>query len=281
MKQNSLVLRPLAIILICTLVTSCAHQYHTVSTLPTNYSKEEIELGEAINRQVLQTVPVCQDAQLNQYVQSIGERLAAVAERRDFPYRFVILQDGRIYATRAPGGYVYLTTGFFRSLQNESELAAVLAYEIGSLQYKDPRLSKLKKAFELLLQTGSAVGPAFGSIGGLAVLGLALADNFIVPEKSAERQTYDADKRALRYMTESGYDPQGLIDLLRRLKDPRSSDRPYLYDFLQSHPISTERFQRLDRAFYSLPLANKQFETRRDVFLSMTESLRSSFQKVK
>src|SRR3989338_7752892 len=88
--------------------------------------------------------------------------------------RFIVLEDDRIYATQAPGGYVYITIGFFKFLASEIELAGILAYEIGMLQYRDPRLSKLKKALDLLLQTGSYVGPAFGSIGALSVLGLAL-----------------------------------------------------------------------------------------------------------
>lgn len=261
--------------MIILLVSSCARHRQTV-TDSAQYSKVETELGEAIHRQILQTMPVYQGEALNRYVRAIGQNLTAVAERKDLAYRFVILEDDRIHATHAPGGYIYVTTGLFRFLVSEIELAGILAHEIGLLQYKDPRLSKIKKAFELLLRTGSYVGPAFGPIGVLSVMGLALVGAVTNGEKSLEELTRDADKRALRYLAESGYDPQGLLDPLYRMLDTTSPFRPYLYDYLQSHPMAPDRLKKLDQEFLELSLTNKQFDARRDEFLAATQSVRSA-----
>ncbi len=268
----------IATVLILLLLTSCAHQNRTITDL-SHYSKVETELGEAIHRQILQTIPVYKDEKLNQYVQSIGQKLASVADRKNLLYRFVILDDERIYATHAPGGYVYITTGFFRFLINEIELAGILAQEVALLQYKDPRLSKAKKAFDLFIRTGSYVGPAFGSIGALSVVGLALIGSLASRDKSLTERTKDADKKALRYMVESNFDPQGLIDPLHRMIEPTSSHRAYLYDYLQSHPISQERLQHLDQEFLKLSLQDKQFDAHREIYLNMTESVRNTFQR--
>ena len=264
-------------ILIISLLAGCAHQSRTISpAAPVHYDSEEVELGEAIHHQILQTIPVYSGEKLNRYVQAIGAKLASSAQRHDLTYRFFILQDDRIYATHVPGGYVYITSGFFDFLKNESELAAVLAYEIAALQYKDPRLSKTKKAFELLLRSGSMVGPAFGSIGALSVLALALVGSFVGKSESLIRQVIQADRHALGYLIKNGYDPQGLMDLLHRVENPSLRARPYLYDYLQSHPVGSDRFIKLNTSFQSLPLENKQFQARRDIFLSMTEDLRNS-----
>ncbi len=268
----------IAVVLILLLLVGCAHQSHTI-TDSSHYSKVETELGEAIHRQILQNIPVYREEELNRYVQSIGQKLASVADRKDLLYRFVILEDDRIYATHAPGGYVYITTAFFRFLANEIELAGILAQEVALLQYRDPRLSKAKKAFDLLLRTGSYVGPAFGSIGALSVLGLALIGSLTSGEKSLVERTRDADKRALRYLAESGYDPQGLIDPLQRMIQPTSPYRAYLYDYLQSHPISPKRFEELDLQFQKLQLADKQFDAHREIYLTATQSVRSIFQR--
>ena len=233
------------LLIIFTLFQGCAHRNQSI-TDSSGYSTAELELGDAIHRHILQTMQVYQDKELNEYVRSVGQKIAAQADRKSLSYRFIVLEDDRIYATQAPGGYVYITIGFFKFLASEIELAGILAYEIGMLQYRDPRLSKLKKALDLLLQTGSYVGPAFGSIGALSVLGLALVGTVTSGERSLSQRVRDADKRALRYMTEAGYDPQGFIDPLRRMDQAVSTYRPYLYDYLESHPISTDRFIRLE-----------------------------------
>lgn len=265
--------KKIALILVLLLLNSCAHQERSI-TRSASYSKAETELGEAIHREILQTMPIYLGAELNEYVRSIGEKLMQAAERRDLAYRFVILDDDRIYATNAPGGYVYITTGFFKFLQSEIEVAGILAEEIGLLQYKDPRLSKVQKTLELLLHTGSYVAPAFGAIGSLSLLGLVLIVSARGNRKALAKRLDDADRRALRYLVECDYDPQGLIDPLRRMMEPESSYRAYLYDYLQSHPISPERLKKLEHGFNELPLANRQFEAGRDTFLMMTEGVR-------
>lgn len=267
--------KALALGLILALLNSCAHGSRSI-TDSSQYSKVEMELGEAIHRQIVQSLPIYQDEDLNLYVQTIGERLARASERKNLPYRFVILEDDRIYSTHAPGGYVYLTTGFFRFLVSEIELAGILAQEVAMLQYKDPRLSKVKKALELLLQTGGQVAPAFGAIGALSVVGLALITYVTTTPKTIARRLRDADRRALRYLAESGFDPQGLIDPLRRMQDSSSPYRAYLYDYLQSHPITADRLERLDQAFSKLPLSNRQFDSGRSTYLALTESIRNT-----
>ena len=262
-----------AFILILLLLNSCAHDQQGITTA-SSHSTTEMELGEAIHREILKSIPIYQDRELNLYVQSIGQKLAAVSERKKLNYRFIILDDDRVFATHAPGGFVYITTGFFRFLNNEIELAGILAHEIGLLQYKDPRLSKTKKAFDLVLRTGSYVGPAFGSIGALSVVGLALIGAMTSGDKTLETRTREADKRALHYLVDSDYDPQGLVDPLRRMRDPASPFRAYLYDYLASHPVSTKRFEKLEWEFNKLPLEGKEFDAHRDIFLAKTQLLR-------
>jgi predicted Zn-dependent protease len=239
----------------------------------------EAQIGNAIHHQIIKTMSVYQEPALNEYVRSIGEKLTAHAERKDLVYQFVILEDDRIYSIYAPGGYVYITTGFFKFLHNEIELAGILAYEIAMLQYKDPRLSKFKKAFELLLQTGSQAAPAFGTIGALSVLGLVLIGHFTLSEKILVDRIKEADQKTLQYLVESNYDPQGFIEPLYRMNDSKSQYRAYLYDYLESHPITPKRLEELDQAFRKLPLENKQFNVYRETYLTKTEVVRNTLSR--
>ena len=79
------------------------------------------------------------------------------------------LYSEKIYATSAPGGFVYVTTGMLTYLENEAELAGILAHEIGEQQFKDPRFSKIQKGIEHMTHGVALVGPLFGQIGALAV----------------------------------------------------------------------------------------------------------------
>lgn len=261
-------------LLVAVMLAGCARHSKTVRNFP-DFSTAEARIGEVIHQEILKTMTVYQNPELNEYVRSVGEKIAAAAHRQDLAYRFVILEDDRIYSIHAPGGYVYLTTGFFKFLHSEIELAGILSHEVAMLQYKDPDLSKLKRPLELLIQTGSQVAPAFGSIGAISMLGLVLIGHFTLNERPIAKRLEQADEMALDYMVASGYDPQGLIDPLIRMSDPKSEHRTYLYDYLQSHPVTPERMERLDRFFQKLSLENKEFNAGRETFLIKTETVRN------
>lgn len=271
--KSSLLHRKISFVLVfCLLISGCARNQQIV-----RMSADEKELGNAIHQQILQTVPVYQEPALNHYVQDVGHKIVSHAGRKELSYRFIVLEDVRIYSTFAPGGYVYITTGFFQFLQSEIELAGVLAYEIAALQYKDPRLSRLKKSFDFLLKTGTYAAPAFGTIGVLSVLGLVLIGAATSGEKSDLAKVEQADKRALLYLFQSGYDPQGLINPLYRMGNLRSPHRAYLYDYIQSHPVDIVRLNKLNALFEKLPLDNKSFDAGRESFLAKTQVVRSAF----
>lgn len=266
--------RGISLLLIVVVVVGCVRGHGSISAGDGSFTFEEAEIGAAIHRKILETFQVYHEPVLNEYVRGIGERIAQMSRHGALAYRFIILEDERLYATHAPGGYVYITTGFFKFLTSEVELAGILAHEIGALQYRDPEFSKTKKVLERLMETGSVIGPAFGTIGALSVTGLLIVGLVVMREKSVEEQIYLADRLALEYLVSSGFDPQGLVHLLRRMQNPLSPFRPYLYDYLQSHPVSQKRFDKIDDAFGNLDLGNRHFDAGRETYLNLTQSVR-------
>jgi beta-barrel assembly-enhancing protease len=73
---------------------------------------------------------------LHRYVAELGKRLASASSRPTLPWTFVILENDASNAFSAPGGYVFVTTGLFKSVTNEAQLAGVLAHEIGHVVEK-------------------------------------------------------------------------------------------------------------------------------------------------
>lgn len=233
---------------------------------------EEVALGEKIHAHILSSFYPYTEPAVVAYIQKIGTALAASAERKDLPYHFTILYNDKIYATSSPGGFIYLTTGLIHFLDNEAELAAVIAHEIGELQYQDPRLSRSRKILDAVTQGGAAVAPALGSIGVLATLGLVMVHAMAeAGDLTFEERIQRADTSALHYMVEAGFDPQGLIDHLYKFLNAGQEIIPFFYDYQQSRPITIERFQSLQLEFAKLSLEGKTFSTNRQVYQETTK----------
>ncbi len=243
-----------------------------------SFSSQEIQEGQQIHQQILSTFYLYTEPSVKDYVGKVGESLTGSDLGPDKPYEFIILYNDKMYATAAPGGHIYVTTGLINFLDNESELAAVLALEVAALQFNDLKISQTKKTMDGVTQAVSMVGPAFGQIGALAALGIVLLNNAASPgEISKDDRLIKADAMALRYMIHAGYDPQGFLDVLYRFLKADRATLPFFYDYYQSHPITEERFNRLNRDFASLPVANRQLVMRRKEFLEMTHGVREMY----
>jgi predicted Zn-dependent protease len=241
---------------------------------------QETAIGEQIHSQIVSTFYVYTEPQMVAYLNRIGSSLAKNAKRQDLPYRLTLLYNEKIYATSAPGGHIYLTTGMVNFLENEAQLAAVIAHEIGELQYRDPRLSRSQKALEGITQVGAAVAPAFGQIGMLAVLGLILVNAAVdAAEKTLEERLLESDHRAMSYLLKAGYDPQALLDVFYKFLKADSKDIPYFYDYYQARPITEHRVLTVQQEFLKLPLQNKSLTTNPKGFQEMTKGIKEIYKR--
>jgi len=238
----------------------------------------ELEMGRQIHQAILSSFRIYSEPRLVGYVSRTGRSLAQRAERQNLKYQFTVLYDDRAYATEAPGGFVYITTGFLNFLENESELAALLAFEIATLQFRDPRFSLVQKAFGAVTQAGAMIAPVLGQIGMLAASALvllqALTDSRNGDEESRIRK---ADQKALGYMVESRRDPQGYLDLMGRILNLSPEWKPYFYDFLYTRPMTMERYREIVNGFEKLPLEGRSFNVNRERYLAMTKGVREIY----
>jgi predicted Zn-dependent protease len=211
-------------------------------------------------------------------VDTLGQSLAAQAKRHDLQYRFTILYSEKIYATSAPGGYVYVTTGMLNFLQNEAELAAVLAHEIGELQQADRRFTKSDDMIGAATQVGSAVGPMFGPLGSLASLGLVLLQAYNESTfKSPGERLLASDVLAMKYLMNAGYDPQALMDVQEHFLKAGEKMTPYFFDYYQSRPITEDRMLALRKEFQNLQLSGKSLITDPVEYQEVTKGVREIY----
>ncbi len=281
-KQN--LNRIFASFTILCLLSGCAHGRNAgrearVEHAPGFWTNREIQKGQQLHQQITTSYRTYTEPRLVGYVTRVGRTLTRQTDRKDLPYLFTVLYDERIYATSAPGGFVYITTGFLSFLGNEAELSAVLAHEIAEIQFRDAPSNFTRKAVRTVAQVGAVAAPFFGVFGVLIAGGLVAAN--ALAESSAP-SPYDrvvhADRKALRYLVAARQDPQGYLDLMGRLVRSDSYWSPYVYDYSTSRPLTVDRYQSLMDEFKKLPLEDKSFSVHRDRYLAMTQGVREIYQ---
>lgn len=205
--------------------------------------EEEIAIGRQAAGNILGAAPLVKDPTLQRYVNRVGRWIASQSERPDLPWHFGVIASDDLNAFAAPGGYVLVTRGLYRGLQNESELAGVLAHEVGHVVRKH-HLKILQQA-RLVDIGGKALTTKVGEneyikrlIGnGAEIFARAL-------DKNAE---FEADRTAVILAARAGYDPFGLPTVLQDLgRVSRDDSRIGL--LFKTHPHPDDRLAELGNA---------------------------------
>ncbi|MDQ6966536.1 MAG: M48 family metalloprotease, partial [Mariprofundaceae bacterium] len=192
------------------------------------------------------------DPELTAYVSQVGQRLAAVSDRK-LPYEFKVLNNSVPNAWALPGGKISINRGLLTELHSESELAAVLGHEIVHAAARHGAQSMSKG---MLLQTavaGATIATQGKDYANLAQMGAGIGAQ-LVSQKYGRDAERESDHYGMIYMTRAGYDAQGAVDLQRtfvKLSEGRQQD--WLNGMFASHPPSQERVNNNIAMLASLP----------------------------
>ncbi|MCS7101190.1 MAG: M48 family metalloprotease, partial [Burkholderiaceae bacterium] len=96
----------------------------------------ERKLGEAIMRQAQRDPSYLPDPDATEYLNTLGYQLVAASGARHMDFSFFVVRDPMLNAFALPGGFIGVHTGLVLAAQSESELAAVLAHEIGHVEQR-------------------------------------------------------------------------------------------------------------------------------------------------
>lgn len=203
---------------------------------------QEKRLGFEFSREIERESTVLRDRAVTAYVTEIGNRLLRGAGPQPFTFQFKVIADNDINAFAAPAGYIYVNTGLILKARDISELAGVMAHEIGHVVKRhiahNYNRARATSALHQVIVLGAAVAgggqaaSAADAIGGLAAAGY--LNSF---GRDAERE---ADAFAVGIMANAGYDPRGLVSFFRILKQEGGGGGP---SFLSSHPATDERIK--------------------------------------
>lgn len=183
------------------------------------------------------------DPELTLYVSEVGKKLAAVSDRPDLPYEFVVLNSGVPNAWALPSGKIAINRGLLVQLQDEAQLASVLGHEI---VHAAARHSVQRMQQGMLINAGVAglgVALSDNDYAGLIMGGAALGTQLTMAQYSQSHEL-ESDHYGMRYMVKAGYDPQAAVELQQIfLKLSEGSNPGWVDGLLASHPPSEDRVE--------------------------------------
>jgi predicted Zn-dependent protease len=184
---------------------------------------------------------------LQSYINQIGQRLAGFCQRPDLAYHFAAIEEGGANALALPGGYVYITRDLLKEFKTEAQLAAVLSHEITHVVARHTLAAMSRQigmtAIMVAAQAGGSPDLGRGTNFVTATLGLQYSRD---DEK-------EADLAGLSYMTQAGYDPNAMVEVMQTL-EKLETIRPI--EFFSTHPNPESRIayiqERIARRYASL-----------------------------
>lgn len=211
---------------------------------------EQQALGKEFSSVLLGARPLLRNDVAQRYVNQVGWWVALQAEMPkdkdgrevQFAWRFGVIDSDAINAYATPGGYVFVTVGLLRKLNNEAELAGVLAHEIAHV-VRGHYLAALKKGgwaqmaggiIQTQTSNGAMTAAMVNAVRNIYAKGLDQSDEF------------DADRQALLYAARAGYRADGLPTVLKMYAASGSGSDVNFQMLFSTHPAPAERAGKLD-----------------------------------
>ncbi|MET0093823.1 MAG: M48 family metalloprotease [Sedimenticola sp.] len=205
--------------------------------------QEERAIGVESSALLLGAVPLARDKRLQRYVNLVGHWVARHTERPDLNWRFGVLDTDDINSFAAPGGFVFITKGLIRQLDNEAELAAVLAHECAHVVQRH-YLAAVQKNARLDL-SANLVSAATKS-NRREILGKVLSGSRELYARGLDKSDeYEADRMGAVIAARAGYEPFGLHHVMQRLAAVNPNDASLSFLF-KTHPSPGKRLDELD-----------------------------------
>lgn len=210
---------------------------------------DEYKLGAMIIQGLQDQGQIIDDPEINEYINSVGSRLASHAQEGNTKFTFFVIKDRDINAFALPGGFVCVNVGLILATTGESELAGVLGHEISHVTQRHIARSYQQASKASLASTAAMLAAILlGAVSGNSNVGMA----GVIAGQSAAAQhqlnfsrenEYEADRVGIGVMAAAGYDPNAMGSffetLERRMGNPGPNAK--ILEFLQTHPVTSGR----------------------------------------
>ena len=217
-------------------------------------TQQEVQMGQQEAQQVNAQLPMVQDAQIQNYVNSLGQRIASRTSRADLQWQFQVVNSDVVNAFALPGGFVYVNRGVLSRASNMSEVAGVIGHEIEHVvrRHSVKQMEQAQGANVgvgiLCALTGacqSGVAQAAINVGGTAV--------FAKFSRTDEQQ---ADEGGFNNVMRAGISPRGMYTFFQKLlAEEQQSGGGNAAAWFSDHPGTQDRIADIQRMLNQVPAA--------------------------
>lgn len=213
--------------------------------------QQEVELGATTAAQVSAELPLVKDAAVTRYITALGTQLTAVTDTRDLAWTFTVVDSKEVNAFALPGGWIYVNRGLIERAASMSELAGVMAHEIGHVtrrhsvqQMQQAQSANVGVALlcTLTKTCESGVSQAAIDIGGSALFA-----------KFSRTDEAEADAEAVATTVKAGISPRGIPAMFRSLLAERQRNPGALDAFFATHPLEESRIKATETQIAAYP----------------------------
>ncbi|HEY0562305.1 MAG TPA: M48 family metalloprotease, partial [Methylophilus sp.] len=220
-------------------------------------AQDEQRIAEQILREVATSDEVLQDAEVTDYVQALGGRLAASGPDKRQDFHFFVVKDNSINAFAMPGGVIGVHTGLLLAANTESEFAGVLGHEIGHVtQHHLARMLASQKydTFKNIASIALALlvarsNPQLAS-GAMATASASTIQRQLDYTREHERE---ADRVGLSILGSAGFDVRGMPSFFTTLQRGTRFVEGAAPSFLRTHPLTAERIADVSNRVQTMP----------------------------
>lgn len=206
---------------------------------------EEKEFGEAFFRSLHSQITINQDAEIQQYIESVGQKLVANSDAPSQPFHFFVVMENDINAFAGPGGYIGVNSGLILTTEEESELASVMAHEIAHVTQRHlyraaeaaGRLSIPTMAATLAAILLGTQSPALGQAAIMAIQAGSVQFQINFTRENEE----EADRVGMQTLAGSHFDPRSMPTFFERLQQSTRYYGQNVPEFLRTHPVTASR----------------------------------------
>jgi Zn-dependent protease with chaperone function len=236
--------------------------------------EQEVQLGKESAEQIDKEFPLVTDPQVLRFMNDLGRRLASFApyNNPEYAWTFKVMDSPDINAFALPGGYIYVTRGAIMVVENEAQIAGVMAHESGHvvMRHGTHEISQALLAQAPLAILGGILGQSGSITAQLAEMGLGLGVNSILLKNSRSAES-QADEVGTYILYQAGYDPHAMARFFEIIekKYPEKT-----IQFFSDHPVPENRIKAVDSEIPLLGPA-KEWKTNSPEFEATKERLMS------
>lgn len=214
-------------------------------------TQQEVEMGQTYSAQINREIPIVRDPEVQRYINLLGTTIARNVDDRSLDWQFYVVDSKEVNAFAVPGGFVYVNRGLIERAGKMSQLAGVLAHEIGhvTMRHSVKQMQAAQKA-----NVGLSLACILTSICESQVAGAAVQlGGGMVFAKFSRDDEREADQSAVDFVIRAGIDPHGIPEMFRILIAERQRNPGGLDAWFRTHPMEEDRVATTESLISAIP----------------------------